>query len=131
LVATTLPEAWPEAETTVLAIAGALSKKAGRPLHWAVVRESVDTALKYRLFERTAESGAWPCDYSVAHTVFVRAPKVELPPELGPTVVQPTYGAVSAQAELKTDQLQDLVDRLADFKRTSAGVALSLRCGLP
>ena len=69
-----LPEAWNNGTTTALAISTALSKKAGKTLPWATVREALNGALRARLIERTLDSGPWPGDYAGAQTVKLQVP---------------------------------------------------------
>lgn len=115
-----LPEAWTGETTTALGIAVAMSKKAGNPLPWAVVRQALDNAFKLRLVERTQDSGPWPCDYSGASLVKVQVPKVvppiDLPPAPGPTPV-----GLMARAELRPSQIQDLADILGELTKAAAG----------
>ncbi len=76
----TLPDAWSGETTTALAIADALSAKAGKPLPWATVRTAIDGAFQGRLLERTLESGPWPCDVAGAGQVKLKcASKPDLP----------------------------------------------------
>ena len=52
-----LPEAWSDNTATALAIANALSTKARIALPWYTVREAIDSAIRSRWFETTADSG--------------------------------------------------------------------------
>jgi hypothetical protein len=60
LTPASLPEVWLDDSTTALAIAVALSKKAGSNLPWATVRNAIDGAIRSRLIEPTLNSAAWP-----------------------------------------------------------------------
>ncbi len=122
-----LSEAWGGETTTALAISVALSKKAGKTLPWATVREAIDGALRGRLLERTLDSGPWPCDYPEARNVKLRLP-VAQPPSLGPqppSVTRP--GVLVAEAELRTSQIQDLADQIPHITRAAAGLDLKFR----
>ena len=67
-----LPDAWTGGTSTALAIADALSVKAGKPLPWATVRAAIDGACQGRYLERTEDSGPWPCDYAGAAKVMLK-----------------------------------------------------------
>ena len=69
-----LPDAWRNGTTTALAVSTALSKKVGKTLPWATVREALDGALRARLLERTPDSGPWPCDYVGAEALKLQVP---------------------------------------------------------
>ena len=50
-----LADAWGNGVATGLSISVALSKKAGKNLPWAVLREAIDSAVRTRILERTDE----------------------------------------------------------------------------
>ena len=72
LLAATLPEAWEGETTTALAIAAALSNRAGENLPWPVVRQALDDAFRAHFLDRTPDSGAWPWPYSGGQNDQVR-----------------------------------------------------------
>ncbi len=78
-----LPEVWSGETTTALAIAVALSKKAGTNLPWATVRQALDGAIRGRMLETAIDSATWPCDYVAAQNVKLRLP-IAPPPPLPP-----------------------------------------------
>ena len=124
-----LPEAWSNGTTTALAVSTALSKKVGKTLPWATVREALDGALRARLLERTPDSGPWPCDYVGAEAVKLQAPHAperEYPPI--PTPPQP--GILVTEAELRLNELQDLADSIAGIRQAAVGFDLKFRLQL-
>ena len=119
-----LPDAWKESESTVLGIAVALSKKIGKTLPWATIREAVDRAIKTRLLEKTIDSGPWPCDYSGAQNVKVRIPSVVIPPvPLPPPPSKP--GSKVAEAELRPNEIQDLAEIVGELIAATVGYELT------
>jgi hypothetical protein len=64
IVPDVLADAWNSGTATALSISVALSKKAGKPLPWAPVRDAIDAAIRTPILERTEDSGAWPSGYS-------------------------------------------------------------------
>ncbi|MEW6447215.1 MAG: DUF499 domain-containing protein [Bacillota bacterium] len=123
-----LPEAWPGKETTALAVAGALSRKAGKPLPWAVIREAIDGAIKARLLEKTVDSGPWPCAFGGAQQVKLRVPAEEVvPPVEPPPPLPPKPGFKVARAELRPHQIQDLAEVIGELVNATVGYELVFR----
>ena len=123
-----LPEAWPGAETTALAVAGALSRMGGKPLPWATVREAIDGAIRARLLEKTIDSGPWPCDFSGAQYVKLRLPAEEVvAPPTPPPPLPPKLGFKVAQAELRPHQIQDLAEIIGELVNATVGYELVFR----
>jgi len=116
-----LPDAWAERETTAAAITTILSQRRGKILPWVTVREAIDAAFRARMLERTLDSGLWPCDWPGASAVKVRVP-TEVP--LAPPPLPPRPGVLTAEAELKTGELQDLADEIASIVSAAAGLRL-------
>ena len=112
-----LPDAWSADNTTALAIATALSKKAGKTLPWVTVKEAIDGGLKARFLELSEDSTPWPSEFTGAHTVTLRLPK-EKPP---PPPPQPPPDVLVAEAYLEPNQIQDLSDQIPDLTKTAAG----------
>ena len=128
-----LPEAWQDGMTTALAIANALSTKAGKMLPWITVREAIDGALRARFLERTIDSGPWPCDYAGARAVKINLPRVQSLPPPPSRVLEPAAptfapGVLVAEAPLRVDEIQNLNDVVADL--TKAAVGLNLQFSL-
>ena len=126
-----LPEAWSNGTTTALAVSTALSKKVGKALPWATVREALDGALRARLLERTPDSCPWPCEYVGAEALKLQAPhepereypNISTPPPLAP-------GMLVAEAELRLNELQDLADSIASIRQAAVGFDLKFRLRL-
>ena len=114
-----LPEVWSEDWTTALAIAVALSRKAGTNLPWATVREAIDGAIRARFIELALDSATWPCEFVGAQYIRLRivAPsrKSETPLVLRPNVLV-------AEAELRPSEIQDLAEQLSELRK-AAGTA--------
>lgn len=123
-----LPEAWPGKETTALAIAGALSHKAGKTLPWVTVREAIDAAIKARLLEKAIDSGPWPCAFGGAQQVKLRVPAEEVvPPREPPPPLPPKPGFKVAQAVLRPHQIQDLAEVIGELVNATIGYELVFR----
>lgn len=65
-----LPTAWQGGEAAPLAIATALSQKAGRTLPWKTIRDVIGGAIAARFV--SVGSGTWPCDLSGAGVVKLK-----------------------------------------------------------
>lgn len=119
LLPANLPDAWKGEESTALAMAVALSQKRGRTLPWGTVRQAIDGALRARFLELPESLPSWPCGYPEAGNLKLRVPKA------GSLVAQERRaGAKNASAELRTNELQDLVDSIADLTKAAAGYEL-------
>ncbi len=122
-----LAEAWKDGATTALAISKALSARSGKTLPWAIIRDAIDPALRYRMIERAPDSASWPSAYSEAASVVLRVPVTETPkpPDLTPKKPE----SRRAEAELETVEIQDLSDSIATIKSaaTSAGYTIKFR----
>jgi hypothetical protein len=112
-----LPDVWADETTTALAIAGALSQKAGMKLPWATVRHVIDAAIRARMVEPTVDSVTWPCEYAVAQKMKLRLP-AEVPSPPPPS----TNGLLVAEADLKPNEIQDLADKLPDIRRAAGEI---------
>src|SRR5205085_8352837 len=88
--------------------------------------------------ERTADSGAWPCDYAGARSVKIIVSRVGQPGLSGPVgsmqvvrehaVATFAPGTLVAEAPLRVDEIQNLNDVVADL--TKAAVGLNLQFSL-
>ncbi|MBN1139681.1 MAG: ATP-binding protein [Anaerolineae bacterium] len=116
-----LPEAWSADTTSALALATALSARAGATLPWPAIQKAVEGAFNAHYLERTVDSGPWPCGYAGAGNVKVRIP-VGAPPPPPP----PPPGVRVAEADLETYQLQDLAEVVSDLKTAAAGHELKI-----
>jgi len=131
-----LPEAWSGEITTALALANALSTRAGKPLPWFTVREAIDGAFRARLLERTVDSAIWPCDYAGARAVKVCVPREQPAPQPGPHIPAPNPPNILresapetlvAAAILQPGEIQNLNDQLGDLVRAAVGLNLQFQ----
>lgn len=121
-----LPEAWAEEVATALTISVALSKKTGRNLPWVTVRDAIDGAVRARMLELTADSGLWPCGFAGAGSVKLRPVTVVFTPP-GPPPPPPQPGVLVAEAELATNEIQDLAEVIGNIRLATAGHELKFR----
>jgi hypothetical protein len=126
IVPDVLSDAWSNGNATALSISVALSKKAGKPLPWATVRDAIDGAIRTRILDRTEDSGPWPSDYSAAKSVRLRIP-LDVPPTSPPLPPPPKPGVLVARADLRSNQIQDLADQISQITLVAAGMDLKFR----
>jgi hypothetical protein len=106
-----------------VAIAVALSDKAGVNLPWATVREAIGGAIRARATELALDSAPWPCDFAAAQNVKLKIPTGPVPKDefiLRPDILR-------AEAELKPSEIQDLADNLAEIRKAAGEAKLKLR----
>ena len=116
LVATAIPGAWQNEQANVAVINGVLSNSVGKPLPWPVLREAIEAGIQGRWFELTVDSGPWPCDLSGASNVVLKTPgKTFVPPPA------PAGGALTTEASLEANGIQDLADQVHSIVRAAAG----------
>ena len=97
-----VPEAWEDGRTTLQALVDALAARRGYRLPWSLIQEAVDEALRLRLFERTAESGPWPCSPAAAGDVVFQVPEqVHLTPEVVAAGLSYAIGSFPTLREIK------------------------------
>ncbi len=121
VVPASLPDAWQGELTTALAIATALSKKAGQTLPWRRVREALDGALRARYLELTLDSGTWPCEFPGAQAIKLRVPGTPPPPLPPAPPTTPEPGTLIAEADLRSSEVQDLADALGEIGAAAVG----------
>jgi len=119
-----LPEAWESGATNALALCVALSNRTGRTLPWTTVRESIESAVRVRMLERTADSAPWPCELATARNAKFRVPTGTPPP---PPPPPPPPGVWRAEAELSVGQIQDLADVVGEVKQGAVGHGITFR----
>lgn len=119
-----LPDAWSGKRSTGLSVGVALSKKEGKTLPWVTVREVIDNGINTRKIERSPDSGPWPCDFSGAQQVKIVLAKA-LPQRQPPPKIPP--GVLVAEAELQSDQIQDLAEHVAEIKKAAVGLELKFQ----
>jgi len=124
----TLPEAWSGEQTTARGIADALSTRAGKPLPWTIVRQAIDGAFAASYLVRADDSGPWPCDAGGASAVHIQlaVPVISGSPTLPPVPPKPSPGILTAEADLRPNEIQNLADQIGELTRlvTTAGVDL-------
>jgi hypothetical protein len=116
-----LPEAWTDGETTALALATALSQKAGKVLPWKTVKDAINGCLHARFVELGDGSGKWPCDYHEAKLVHLKVAAADA----GGTGGTADGGrakrkALVASAYLEPSQIQDLAELVPKFLEIKA-----------
>jgi hypothetical protein len=85
LLPAAIPGAWSADETTADHLRVALSAKSGRALPWVTLRKALDQGFQLGLFERTLDSGPWPCDLGGAAALKLRwVQGVKQPPPTTP-----------------------------------------------
>lgn len=115
-----IPTAWTDGASTAEAILDALSAKVEGRLPWRTVRDAIDGALRAGIVQHVADSGAWPCELAEAGRVDLRLP-AQAPPRKPDDQLRPK-GTRTAKAQLKSGQIQDLADRVADITKAAAGM---------
>ena len=119
----TLSEVWSGDSTTALAIAIALSKKAGANVPWATVRDAISGAIRAGLIEPTLDSSAtWPCDFAGAQSVKFTRPTSQRQ-EKRDLEFKP--GLFVADAEVRPNEIQDLADRLPELRKAAGDLDLT------
>lgn len=123
LLPESLPAAWADGSTSAHLIHAALSSRAGRVLPWSRVVSGLEDAFRLGLFERSIDSGPWPCDLGGAGLVKIVVRRQEAK-EPAPV---PRYGAKLATAELLTHEVQDFADVVDELREATAGHALRIK----
>lgn len=110
-------------QTTALAVATALSQKAGKTLPWKTVRDVISASLSARFTYLEPTSGQWPCEYPAAQGVKLNVAKAETGGSGG-------YGSGTdgfsgsevheenvkrAESELEPSEVQDLGDVIPEL----------------
>jgi hypothetical protein len=121
-----LSDAWKDGASTALAISAALSQRAGETLPWTTVRDAIDGGFRSRFFERSLDSGPWPCDAAGAGAVKLKTvDAAAVPPP--PAASQRKPGVLIAKATLRPSQIQDLADHIGEITKTAVGAKLEFR----
>jgi hypothetical protein len=124
LLPESLPQAWQDGGTTAIALATALSSKAGVTLPWATICAAIDAAIRSRMLERTEDSGQWPCEWPGAQLIKLRLPAQK--PERLPEVREEDRRFV-AEAQLTTGEVQNLAEEIANIVAAAVGYDVKLR----
>ena len=101
----------------------ALSVNLGETLPWVTVRRALDQGFTLGLFERTIDSGPWPCDLGGAAGVKLRVVQgTKEPGSTDGTGTPKAYGsAKTATATLDAHDLADLVDAIDEVLAAAVG----------
>ena len=130
LLPAALPEAWANDQTTVAAIAQALSTKNSLPLPWKTVCDAINGALRANYLEL---EGTWPCEVAAAAQVTLREKQNPEPtktkqPGTGETITPPLKTTIrSAEAELQIYEIQNLAEAVSELSELSAAAQIPLR----
>ena len=132
LTAESIPDAWKDGQANALAIASALSHKAGTNLPWFTVRQAIEGGIRSRWVEIIEEGVPWPCDVTGAQHVVLRVPEKSGVRDGPGGFKTPPPGQLTAEAELEADGIQDLSDMLPDILSTAvgSGIRFSVRIEL-
>ncbi len=114
-----IESAWADGQTSGDLIQAALSSKDGRPLPWSLIRDALDAAFRVGLFERTPESGPWPCDAGGAGAVKIQLADIEKRSD-----ARDSHRSTAATSELESHEIQDLADEIDDLLQVTAGHTL-------
>ena len=125
-----LPTAWTGEETNALAIATALSQKAGKTLPWKTVKDVIGASLNARFTQLGDGSAPWPCDLPAAQTLKLKIAPTGGGPggggfggTTGGGTPPPTIRV--AEADFEPSQIQDLGDLIP------ALLELKAKCKVP
>lgn len=129
-----IPSAWMEGKTTALAIATALSQKAGKTLPWKTVADVITQAINNRYLKLSEDSGAWPCDFSGASKVNIEEASADEKKE--GKVGEEATGRI-ASVSIGCEDAQDLFDTLASETipalleiKAKTGIGVKITVGL-
>ena len=106
-----IPSAWTKEKTSALAIATALSQKAGKTLPWKTVADVITQAINNRYVKLSENSGPWPCDFSGAGKVSIEEASSE--EKKKDKVDEAPIGRI-AHVSIGCEDAQDLFDALAN-----------------
>jgi len=126
-----LPTAWTGDETNALAIATALSQKAGKTLPWKTVKDAIGASINR--FTLLADGSApWPCDLPAAQTVKLKV----APAGTGGCGGDPGRGTTGggtppticvAEADFEPSQIQDLGDLIPALLEVKAKCKVAMK----
>jgi hypothetical protein len=117
-----LPAAWKDDETTALAVANALSRKAGKVLPWKTVRDVITGSLQARFTELMDGPAKWPCELHAAQSIGIKVAATggNLPGGGPGPGGGPPPKLLVASAYLDPAQIQDLGDRMDELLKIKA-----------
>lgn len=116
-----LPTAWQNNETTALAVATALSQKAGKVLPWKTVRDAINGSLQARFVELADSSAKWPCEFQEAHLIRLKVAPSDsgLPRAVGTGSSGPPK-VLAASAYLGPEKIQELYENMGKLLEIKA-----------
>lgn len=124
LTAESIPDAWKDGQANALAVASALSHKAGTNLPWFTVRQAIENGIRSRWIEISEEGVPWPCDVTGAQHVILRVPeKSGIRDGSGGFKTSPP-GQLTAEAELEASGIQDLSDQIPGIMKAAVGAGI-------
>jgi hypothetical protein len=125
-----LPDAWKDGVATARDMADALSKKAGKPLPWPVVRSAIDGAMQAHLLEKTIDS-RWPTGASEAAAVKLQVPAMQPPSayRTGEQIAQKP-GSWRTHSQLEAHEIQSLAEEIDAIKKAAAGLNITFEIGI-
>ena len=132
LTAESIPDAWQDGQANALAIASALSHKAGTNLPWFTVRQAIEDGIRSRWIEVSEENAPWPCEVTGAQHVVLRVPEKSGVRDGTGGFETPKPGHLTAETELEAVGIQDLSDILPKIldAAVGAGIRFSVRIEL-
>jgi hypothetical protein len=124
-----LPAAWKDDETTALALATALSQKAGKVLPWKTVRDVITGSLQARFTELVDGSAKWPCEFHAAQSIRIKVATSGggLPGGGKGAGGGPPPKIMVATAYLEPAQIQDLGDKVDELLKIKAKSKVPIR----
>ena len=95
---------------------------------WVTLRRALDQGFQLGLFERTLDSGTWPCDLGGAGAVKLKLVTSDVSGSPGPTRHAPATSGTTraATAHLESHELQELADVIDEILLAAAGHELKL-----
>ncbi len=124
LTTESIPDAWKDGQANALAIASALSHKAGMNLPWFTVRQAIENGVRSRWVEISEEGVPWPCDVTGAQHVVLRVPEKPGVSDGKGGFKTPPPGQLTAEAELEASGIQDLSDQIPDIMKAAVGTGI-------
>ena len=125
LTSESIPDAWKDGRANALAIATALSHKAGVSLPWFTIRTVIEDGIRARWIEVSDEGVPWPCDVTGAqHVVFQVPDRTDVHDDPKGGYVRKPAGQLTAEAELEASGIQDLSDQIPDIIEAAVGAGI-------
>ena len=123
LTESSIPDAWKEGKTNALAVMTALSARRGKSLPWTTVQSAIESGIRARWIELTSASAPWPCDFASARHVVLQAAERRVS-DGKERFGQERLGAVTAEATLEANGIQDLAEQIPGLTKAAVGHSL-------